>query len=205
MPDASILRGRIAIIGWGSLIWDPENLSPHLAGTWLMGGGPALPLEFSRISAKRKMGLAVCIDTLAGTPCATHAIRSTRGDVETARADLAARERASLELIGMVCARTGRAAGTGAAHVAEWVARTGAAGAVWTALAPNFQDHAGRPFDLDAAEGWLLGLTGSSRDEAVRYLSSAPSATDTPLRRRLASRAWWRAEAARVAAEDRAR
>jgi hypothetical protein len=196
------MHGRIAIIGWGSLIWDPEILGPWITGDWRMGGGPALPLEFSRISPKRLMGLAVCIDEDVGAPCTTHAIASVRGDVDLARADLAARERAPLDLIGVVCARSGRATGAGAAHVAAWVAATGAAGAVWTGLRPNFRDHAGHDFDLAAAEAWLRCLTGASRDEAVRYLQSAPGATDTPLRRLLASREWWGAEAARVAALD---
>lgn len=196
------MRNAVAIIGWGSLIWDPENLSPHIVGGWRMGGGPALPLEFSRISPKRKMGLALCIDEGVGAPCATHAIRSARGDVDAARVDLAARERAPLDLIGMVCARTGRRAGAGADHAAAWVAANGALGAVWTALPPNFTDHAAEPFDLAAAERWLLGLSGDSRDEAVRYIQNAPAATDTPLRRMLAGRDWWRAEAARVAASD---
>lgn len=196
------MRNAVAIIGWGSLIWDPENLTPHIRGDWHMAGGPALPLEFSRISPKRKMGLALCIDEGCGALCATHAIRSVRNDVDAARADLAARERAPLDLIGMVCARSGRVAGVGGAHVAAWVDAAGAHGAVWTALPPNFTDHAADPFDLPSAERWLLGLTGASRDEAVRYIRNAPLATDTPLRRALAGRGWWRAEAARVAALD---
>ena len=196
------MQGCIAIIGWGSLIWDPEILSPHIAPDWRMGAGPALPLEFSRISPKRKMGLAVCIDAEWGTPCATHVAVSLRQETAAARADLAARERAPLDLIGIVCTDTGAAEGPGAGAVAEWVARNGARGAVWTGLRPNFHDHAGRPFDHDAAEAWLLGLGGASRDEAVRYIENAPAGADTPLRRRLGARDWWRAEAARVRALD---
>lgn len=202
IPKVAIMRNAVAIIGWGSLIWDPENLAPHLRGDWIMGGGPTLPLEFSRISPKRKMGLALCIDDAVGTLCATHAIGSARDNVDAARADLAARERAPLDLIGMVCARSGRAVGVGADHAADWVAATGALGAVWTALPPNFTDHAAEPFDLAAAERWLLGLSGASRDEAVRYIHNAPATTDTALRRVLATRDWWQAEAARVAAPD---
>ncbi|MGG7565272.1 hypothetical protein ACQ5SO_03790 [Rhodovulum sp. DZ06] len=196
------MEGRIAIIGWGSLIWDLDDLAPHVEGAWRMGGGPALPLEFSRISPKRLMGLAVCIDEGWGAPCPTHAIRSARRDVAAAREDLARRERAPLGLIGQVCLRTGLAEGPGAGVVADWARAVGAAGAVWTGLRPNFAEHAGRAFDHDAAEAWVLGLEGASRDEAVRYLENAPAQTDTPLRRRLASRDWWRAEAARVAALD---
>ena len=72
---------RIAILGWGSLIWDIEILAPHVTGAWQMSGGPDLPMEFSRVSAKRKMGLAVCLDPQDGALCPTHAIRSTRTQV----------------------------------------------------------------------------------------------------------------------------
>lgn len=196
------MKDWIAIIGWGSLIWDLDDLAPHVTPPWRMGEGPAMPLEFSRISPKRKMGLAVCIDEAAGTPCPTHAIASRRTDLAQARQDLAARERAPLERIAWADAATGRAEGPGAAHALAWVAATGAAGAVWTGLAPNFHEMSGRGFDLAAAEAWLLGLGGDSRDEAVRYIENAPRLTDTPLRRRLAEAAWWRKEAARVAALD---
>ena len=89
------VRPRIAILGFGSLIWDLDDLAPQVEGPWSMRAGPRLPIEFSLISAKRKMGLALCIDPEAGAPCATHAIRSRRDDLEVAAADLAARERTS--------------------------------------------------------------------------------------------------------------
>ncbi len=198
------MRGRIAIVGYGSLIWDLEILAPRVEGPWRMGAGPALPLEFSRVSPKRRMGLVVCVDPDLGAPCPSHAIASRRSDVGTAREDLAARERAPLERIGMVCLATGRRAGRIAERVAAWAGAQGLAGAVWTELDPNFEAHAGRPFGFEAGEAWLLALAGEDRDEAVRYIANAPAATDTPFRRRLAAQGWWRAEVARVAALDAA-
>lgn len=194
------LRDEILVIGYGSLIWDLENLAQHVAGSWHMNAGPRLPLEFSRISPKRLMGLVVCIDPDDGAPCPSHVIASARGDVAAARADLAARERAPLERIG-AWGREGLRHGRIADVVGAWAEAAGAAGAVWTELHPNFAETAGRPFGLDAAENWLLGLSGASRDEAVRYIENAPAATDTALRRHLAARPWWREEAARVGAE----
>lgn len=202
----SDLRGRIAVIGWGSLIWDLDNLAPFVEGPWLIGAGPDLPMEFSRVSPKRKMGLAVCLDAAAGVPCRTNAILSTRTDVAEAAADLATRERAAQpELIGLIHPATGalRAASPPVAAVfADWCAATGAAGAVWTDLPPNFAEMTGRPFTVAAGVAYLKTLTGESRDEAVRYIENAPAATDTPLRRALAEEVWWRDEAARVARMD---
>lgn len=198
------MEGRVAILGWGSLIWDLESLAPEVEGPWAMRAGPALPLEFSRISPKRKMGLVVCIDPALGVPCPTHAIASRRDDPRASRADLARRERAPLELIGWVCARSGRGEGRSAEAALAWCAATGAAGAVWTDLRPNWAEHhPATPFSLEAAEAYLMGLAGASRDEAVRYIASAPAETDTPLRRRLAARDWWRAEVERVLAPGR--
>jgi len=198
------MRDVVLVIGWGSLIWDLDDLAPKVEGPWRMGAGPSVPLEFSRVSAKRKMGLAVCIDFDHGAPCPTHVIASRRADAFEARVDLAVRERAPEPLIGVWCARSGRGEGRSAPLVADWCASVGAAGAVWTDLTSNYLDHHPQGFSLDHAEGYLSGLKGESRDEAVRYIENAPAGTDTPLRRRLTSRAWWRDEAARVAALDAA-
>ena len=196
------MKGGVWILGWGSLIWDLDDLAPKVSGPWRMAAGPAVPLEFSRVSPKRKMGLAVCIDADHGAPCPTHAIASRRANPLDSREDLAARDRAPLDRIGVWCARTGQGEGRSAARVAAWCEATGAAGAVWTDLTSNYLEHHGERFSLDHAEAYLSGLRGESRDEAVRYIQNAPRGTDTPLRRRLASRAWWRREAARVARLD---
>jgi len=190
-----------AILGWGSLLWDLENLTPHVRGAWQMRGGPALPMEFTRISPKRKMGLVVCLDAEHGVECPTHAISSVRDSIAGAIDDLARRERAPLERIGAVCLATGHRNGSSAqviGLVAEWCARTGRQGAVWTDLEPNFAVHRGEGFTIARALAYLRTLTGESLDEAVRYIENAPAATDTPLRRALTGEDWWQAEARRL-------
>jgi hypothetical protein len=37
---------NIAIIGYGSLIWDLADLAAHVEGPWRRGAGPHLPVEF---------------------------------------------------------------------------------------------------------------------------------------------------------------
>ena len=194
------MLGRYAVIGWGSLIWDLDTLAPHVELPWLMQTGPELTMEFTRVSPKRKMGLAVCLDPENGVPCATHAIPSARGDIHAARADLAARERTTEPNIGALCIGTGLAEGNAAIIdiVRDWCLEHGWYGAVWTDISPNYAEHHGRPFDLDHAVAYLNGLEGESRDEAVRYIHNAPAETDTPLRRRLASETWWARDIARL-------
>jgi hypothetical protein len=195
------VRGRVAIVGWGSLLWDPDGLP--VEGPWRRGEGPVLPLEFSRVSRKRAGALTLVIDPEAGAPCRTAVAASPRPTVEAARADLAARERAALPFIGAVCARRGVLAAarpeTGAT-AAAWVAATGAAGAVWTDLPASFAEATGAPFSVAAALAHLRALAPAALAEARRYVGNAPAETDTPLRRALAADPWWRGDGSETAA-----
>ena len=190
------LRGAYAILGWGSLLWDLDDLAPKVRGGWALRAGPAFPLEFSRISPKRLMSLVVVIDPDQGAPCPTHAIASIRDDVQSAAEDLRARERAAeIGFIGAVCLSSGlrRASHPAVAEqVAAWCRETGARGAVWTDLPRNFEAETGRGFSVGAGLEYLRGLEGASAAEARRYIDGAPAETDTPLRRALAGQGWWR-------------
>ena len=194
------MRGRYAVLGWGSLIWDLDDLAPKVTLPWQMEAGPRLPMEFSRISPKRKMGLVVCLDAAVGVPCATHAIASERATLADVIADLAARERAPKDMIGGVCLATGHAQGRPeiSDRVRDWSTQRGWQGAVWTDLRPNFAEHSDTAFSLGAALSYLRTLTGENLAEAVRYIHLAPATTDTPLRRALASDAWWQDQVAAV-------
>ena len=197
---AGELQDRYAVLGWGSLIWDLDTLAPHVRLPWRMGAGPRLPMEFSRVSAKRRMGLVVCLDPEVGVPCQTHAIASARGALAQAIADLALRERAPELRIGGVCLASGAAQGREGivGIVRDWCRQTGWTGAVWTDLLPNYAETAGEAFSPERGMAYLRTLAGDCLDEAVRYIENAPATTDTPLRRRLATDPWWRAQAARI-------
>ncbi len=184
---------RIAVLGWGSLIWDLDTLSDHVTGDWQMTAGPELPMEFSRISPKRKMGLVVCLDSNDGEACATHAIQSTRGDIQMAIADLAQRERAPLHMIGAVFAdglHKGRTPEI-CDLIATWCDANDWDGAVWTDLDPNFQSHTSQVYSIEAGIAYLQTLPPENLEEAYRYITNAPVHTDTPLRRALARDPWW--------------
>lgn len=186
------------MLGWGSLIWDLDDLAPHVALPWRMRAGPRLPMEFTRISPKRKMGLAVCLDPEHGVGCATHAIASRRTALGGVIEDLAARERATVDMIGGVCLDTGAVQGRTAIAeaVGKWCAETGWTGAVWTDLRSNYTETSGEGFSVGRAMAYLRTLTGDSLVEAVRYIHFAPAETDTPLRRALAGDSWWQDQVA---------
>ena len=184
---------KIAILGWGSLIWDLEILKPHTTGNWLMEAGPRLPMEFSRISPKRKLGLVVCLDPAVGVECTTNVIRSTKTNISHTIDDLAARERAPLDLIGAVHSdglRQGRMPEVCDA-VSGWCEANGWDGAVWTDLEPNFYDYTQQEFTIETGLSYLRTLTGENLIEAHNYIESAPHQTRTPLRSALANDTWW--------------
>ena len=189
------MKQSYVILGYGSLIWDLDDLAPHVELPWFMHQGPALPMEFSRISPKRKMGLAVVLDPDHGDLCDTHAVRSTKQDIHVAADDLKRRERATdIRFIGAVCLRTGFARShypTITKRVASWCEQNQVHGAVWTDLPRNFDTHTGEPFTLEAGKTYLQSLTGAGLREAVRNIDNAPEATNTPLRRMLKADAWW--------------
>lgn len=186
----------IYILGFGSLIWDLDDLAPKVRGDWLMEAGPEFPLEFSSISVKRKQSLVVVIDPDMGHPCPSHAIESIRDSVAEAADDLAARERTTLENIGWVDLATGQSSARRrvvADLVEGWCRKRGASGAVWTDGLSNFAAQRREAFTPELGIAYLKTLTGESLAEAVRYINSAPVKTDTPLRRALAEDSWWQA------------
>lgn len=190
----------IAVIAWGSLIWDLDILKPHVHGLWRHRAGPELPLEFSRISAKRKRALAVCIDLMDGVPCYTSVISSKRSSLAEARTDLARRERAPDGFIGAFCTRTGQHWGRPQVvfKIAQWCRAGGWAGAVWTDLHANFMAETGKLFSVAAGHEHLKSLEEKALDEAVRYIERAPETTNTRLRRHLRDDPWWQDQVERV-------
>jgi hypothetical protein len=56
MIDPSEVASRIAILGWGSLIWEVHPAFDVYHWEWL-ADGPTLKLEFSRKSTSRKGAL----------------------------------------------------------------------------------------------------------------------------------------------------
>jgi hypothetical protein len=180
---------RIAIIGWGSLLWDPRPEFDAHHGPW-SEGGPVLPLEFSRVSASRANGLTLVIDDAHGVACPTAFCLSTRSDPHQVIDDLARRENGTARIVGFHF-RAGGFHGRPAvpATIRPWVEAAGIDMAVWTGHVSNFADVAGTPFSVEAALGHLDGLPPPGRAVALDYIARAPAFVRTPLREALAARA----------------
>ena len=92
---------KIAILGWGSLIWDRRDLP--ISGEW-QRGGPVLPIEFSRISTRGERAgcLTLVIDEQYGENVPTRFALSLRTNLDDAIADLRIREGTTSDRIGYV-------------------------------------------------------------------------------------------------------
>ena len=185
---------KIAVIGFGSLLWDLDDLAPKVSGEWKMYEGPVLPLEFSLISRKRHYALALVIDYGDGAPCPTCVIDSVRSEIGAAIVDLANRERMEPTNIGFVDRNTGKSH----SHREEtrntfwnWIEDSNYDGAVWTDGERNFEALTGKAFSLRTAQDHLRSLQGISLEEARRYIRNAPARVETPLRRALDGAPWW--------------
>lgn len=185
---------KIAVIGFGSLLWDLDDLAPKVSGEWKMYEGPILPLEFSLVSRKRHYALALVIDYGDGAPCPTCVIDSVRSEIGATIVDLANRERMEPTNIGFVDRNTGESH----SHREEtrntfwnWIEDSNYDGAVWTDGERNFEALTGKAFSLQTAQDHLRSLQGISLEEARRYIRNAPTRVETPLRRALEGAPWW--------------
>jgi hypothetical protein len=193
---------RVAILGWGSLIWKAATLRDALVGgdrgeaAW-HEGGPPLPIEFSRISGpKQERYLSLVIDRKHGVLVPTRLALSSRLAYEEARIDLADREHTAIDQIAVVDLATGRSSSREVSvrdAVRRWARSTKVAAVVWTDLPPNFgQGGKGGPkaFSTDEALTFLRDLVGPSLIRAREYMTRAPREVDTPVRRQAYESGW---------------
>lgn len=188
-------RPRIALLGWGSLIWDvrPEFDDQH--GTW-QDDGPVLPLEFSRVSGvTRGRALTLVIDTANGSDCTVKYALSKRRDPEDAIADLRGREGTIVKRIGFWFANGSRKYEFGVpVAIAPWAQERRFDAVIWTALESNFKEETGENFSVDAAITHLKSLPAEGKAMAAEYVWRAPSLVNTPLRRALQGEPWFTGE-----------
>lgn len=190
---------KIAILGWGSLIWDerPEFDDKH--GEW-KDGGPELPLEFSRISQTRLDALTLVIDSINGQACAVQYALSTRTDPDDAIADLRCREGTTMKRMGFYFAEGGRTCDPPLPNsIPPWAKANSCDVVVWTGLPSNFEselnkrglDKAKATFSVENAIAHIQNLGPEAKAKAAEYVWRAPAYVDTPLRRALHVQPWF--------------
>jgi hypothetical protein len=175
----------IAILGWGSLCWNPGELLT--VGGW-EPTGPMLPIEFARISRADRLNLCL----FAGADLVqVYWIRSAAPDLETARDNLRSRQNCVTAADIGYLARDGsfqfRSLPGLAANVKSWLeVHPDLEAVIWTDLRSNFEAKTGgTSFTVESGIAWLQELVRANRHQrAEEYLRKAPPQTETRLRAR---------------------
>ncbi len=175
---------EVAVLGWGSLIWDPQNLK--VQGNW-EADGPTLPLEFSRISRNGRLTLVV--DPQNGERLVSLWALSSLPTLADAVKNLADRENTSEQNIGVVERnRVVRARYPVVGQdIRTWAQGKDLDAVIWTDLPSNFQDRSNQPFSLSNAKAYLTGLVPPALQLAKEYMQKAPRQIATRLRKHMSS------------------
>lgn len=177
---------RIAVLGWGSLVWNPERLAAHIhAGEWVTGG-PVLPMEFSRLTGDGR--LVLCIDSAVGSPVETRWVLSLKEIVAEAVADLAARERVHPERIGGFVLATGESRTfhrSVVPAITAWASGRALDAVIWSDLPSNFKS-----FSVARAVAYLQKRDPDEAARAREEFRRATREEETPLRRKLREIGW---------------
>lgn len=184
---------KIAILGWGSLLWDKRPEFDDRHGAW-ESAGPKLPIEFSRVSVTRGGALTLVIDPEHGSVCRVAFTLSTRQNPEDAICDLRVREGTIRKNIGFYFADGSATQARDKATleaVKTWAHANGIDATVWTDLSSNFHQETGKPFSVRNAVAHLQTLGPESKGLAIEYVSRAPEFVQTATRTELQAAPWF--------------
>jgi len=176
--------GKIIILGWGSLIKIPGELS--IKGNWIKDG-PILNLEFSRVSKDGRLTLV--IDEINGRPLTTLYAFSKQKKLDDAIENLRKREETILNWIGYIDTKEGissKEINTNQVdvfdNVKKWAEGKGFDAVIWTALKTNFFEKTGKLFKIDHAIEYLRNLPKDAQKKAIDYFKNVPEQIKTELR-----------------------
>ena len=172
---------KIAIIGWGSLIWDHRSLP--IKCKWCKNG-PELPIEFSRISKDGRLTLVIDKDN--GKKVKTLYALSKRNAPLDAVADLREREGTVMKNIGYInLTENADKKSDIDEEIKKWAENNKIDIVVWTALLPNFRRQTGKDYTVDNAIEYLKSLPKNVKKNALNYIKRAPKQINTPLRKKI--------------------
>ena len=184
---------RIAVLAWGSLVWQPRNEHGELcvdpSDGW-RSDGPDLPIEFARISADGRLTLITVPGQASTSPVLWR--RSCHDVLDDAITNLAQREtnapRRRIHAAGGNGVLNGSPDVFVAATVSGWLrSRPDVDAAIWTGLppGPRWQANGHDGFSSEAALAYVASLAGPVRALAAEYVARTPEQIATPLRPRL--------------------
>lgn len=184
---------RVAILGWGSLLWEGGSEFDNWHDPWQYDG-PSLKIEFSRISSSRLGALTLVIDAEHGSPTTVAWCLSKRDRIEDAVADLRCREGTTNQNIGFIRLSQQPAMPDPRKmedRILAWAREKKLDAVVWTALGSNFEEKTRNPFSVDAVLAYLKTLSPAGKARAAEYMWRAPEFVETPVRSALQTEPWF--------------
>lgn len=181
---------KIAVIAWGSLIWDPRTL--NIKGRF-NPSGPKLPLEFSRISKDGRLTLA--ITKKYGTPCQSYVATSAYDNMQDAVLNLWERESGPRSVSGkwfnpnkrletVSWLMKGKPFPNEEQYriMNKWLKGTDYDAVIWTSLKLKFYEVTHNQFTPKNAIKYLRSLPDDARERAVEYINKSPPEIRTHVR-----------------------
>jgi hypothetical protein len=180
---------KIACLGWGSLIWNPESLL--IIREWFHDG-PLLPIEFTRQSNDGRLTLVI---TESAQPVRTLWALMATTDLETAKKSLLIREKISeknLEtFIGCIKSDEDTIDET-ELIIKEWAIKLKLDAVIWTNLPPKFNNKINLEPSIEEAIEYLNALDVNKRATAEEYIRKTPKQIDTSFRRKFELEFGWK-------------
>lgn len=174
---------KIAILGWGSLIWQPKDLAFNKEFGW-KSTGPILPIEFARISNDGRLTLVI---TEKGTEITTLYASSIYQDLDEAIFNLAVRECSGKKSIGYYDKNNNAFFSINLnikSNIEEWIKQTDFDAVIWTDLPEKLESK-------DPLE-YLKSLTGNKSTSAEEYIRRTPTQIKTALRTKIEEELNWK-------------
>lgn len=185
---------KIAILGWGSLLWEGGEEFDCWHNSW-MPDGPSIKLEFSRVSASRAGALTLVIDPKNGADVSVAYCLSKRRNPDDAVCDLRCREGTTLSNIGYLFFRESRnhyRDEESFKAIKAWAEAKKIDVVIWTDLPSNFEKKIRKPFTINSALSYIQReLTSEGKAKAAEYIWRAPAFVQTPLRNALEQNPWF--------------
>lgn len=174
----------IAVLGWGSLVWDPRGLP--IQRHWF-ADGPFVRVEFVRKSNDGRITLV--LDERSLPVRSLWAVMDVT-DLDNARKALQKREGCpkNSDIGTWSTGQNGPALVIG---LPGWAESRGVESVIWTALPSKFDGTGAQPPSVEDVIKYLDSLTGATRDTAERYVRYAPRQIDTLFRRRIEAALQW--------------
>jgi len=186
---------KIAILGWGSLLWQPKDLQFDKEIGW-SANGPFLRIEFARISKDGRLTLVI---TKEAKEVKTYFAISTYENIEEAVLNLAVREGCGRKQIGSYKKSTNAFSQEVffQNNILNWINNTDIDAVIWTNLGENWEiknenKEIIRSVVPNERVDYLRNLEGNKSALAEEYIRRTPMQIKTHYRNLIEQELDWK-------------